>query len=324
MKDQFIPFEELEPFGLFLRFVSNKDVRAITGLIYEVCKAEGDTATALSEEDLQNEWDYAGFDPEKDAFVVANDEGKLVGYAAVYDVDRHCELSGDIYIHPNYDALTIGEALLFAVQQRAERHVPFAPQGEKVFLRVAIDNRNGMIKTLFSNDGYQAVRYHWRMEIELNDTLQPTDLPDGITLRPFDWHEQAQAVWQARNASFTGNWGSRELAFEEFSYYTLENPQYDPSLWQVAWVGDRVAGFCINHMRMGIGWIHILGVIPEWRGKGLGLALLQHSFAAFIQRGINVVGLGVDAANESGATRLYESVGMHVVSEFVTFEKFMN
>ena len=31
--------------------------------------------------------------------------------------------------------------------------------------------------------------------------------------------------------------------------------------------------------------------------------------------------LGVDAANETGATKLYESVGMHVELEVVVWEK---
>jgi hypothetical protein len=33
------------------------------------------------------------------------------------------------------------------------------------------------------------------------------------------------------------------------------------------------------------------------------------------------VGLGVDAENPTGATRLYESVGMRVLKEDVVFEK---
>jgi ribosomal protein S18 acetylase RimI-like enzyme len=33
------------------------------------------------------------------------------------------------------------------------------------------------------------------------------------------------------------------------------------------------------------------------------------------------VGLGVDASNQTGATRLYRKAGMNVVSEFVTFDK---
>jgi ribosomal protein S18 acetylase RimI-like enzyme len=36
---------------------------------------------------------------------------------------------------------------------------------------------------------------------------------------------------------------------------------------------------------------------------------------------MKTIGLGVDASNNTGATRLYQKVGMHTVSEFVTLEK---
>jgi ribosomal protein S18 acetylase RimI-like enzyme len=58
-----------------------------------------------------------------------------------------------------------------------------------------------------------------------------------------------------------------------------------------------------------------------WRQRGLGLALLLQSFRAFHERGENRVGLGVDSANETGATRLYERAGMRVVAEDVVWRK---
>ena len=133
--------------------------------------------------------------------------------------------------------------------------------------------------------------------------------------------EHATAVWQARNESFRDNWGSHALTFAEFSYYCFDNPEYDPTLWTVIWADKEVAGFSINHYRMDIGWIHMLGVRPAWRKKGLGLALLHHSFGEFYRRGMKTIGLGVDASNATGATRLYQKAGMRTVSQFVTFEK---
>ena len=49
-----------------------------------------------------------------------------------------------------------------------------------------------------------------------------------------------------------------------------------------------------------------------WRRRGLGLALLLHSFRDFAARGATRVGLGVDAENTTGAVGLYERAGMHV------------
>ena len=39
------------------------------------------------------------------------------------------------------------------------------------------------------------------------------------------------------------------------------------------------------------------------------------------QRGIQTIGLGVDAENPTGATRLYLKAGMHAATEFATYEK---
>jgi hypothetical protein len=36
---------------------------------------------------------------------------------------------------------------------------------------------------------------------------------------------------------------------------------------------------------------------------------------------MKTIGLGVDAQNPTGATRLYQKVGMYAASEFVTYEK---
>lgn len=64
-----------------------------------------------------------------------------------------------------------------------------------------------------------------------------------------------------------------------------------------------------------------LAVRPAWRQRGLGLALLQRVLREFYRRGTRQVGLGVDAHNPTGATRLYESVGMQVESEYIVYEK---
>lgn len=58
------------------------------------------------------------------------------------------------------------------------------------------------------------------------------------------------------------------------------------------------------------GWIRNLGVLPAYRGRGIARFLLQHALATFAARGCVSVGLGVDTHNETGALRLYRSLGM--------------
>ena len=69
------------------------------------------------------------------------------------------------------------------------------------------------------------------------------------------------------------------------------------------------------------GWVSLLGVRADSRGRGIAGALLRQAFAGFAARGTRSVLLAVDAANPTGATALYESVGMRVVKRFDLWER---
>jgi ribosomal protein S18 acetylase RimI-like enzyme len=159
------------------------------------------------------------------------------------------------------------------------------------------------------------------MEIKLDGPPPEPKFPKGIELRPFIKGEHDVAIWQAQNEAFRDHWGSHDVTLEEWKRSKFDDPEFDPTLWPIAWDGDQVAGFSMNRYRMGIGWIRTLGVRRPWRKRGLGEALLLHSFGEFYRRGTKTIGLGVDAQNPTGATCLYQKVGMYAASEFITFEK---
>ena len=68
------------------------------------------------------------------------------------------------------------------------------------------------------------------------------------------------------------------------------------------------------------GYVGGLGVLKEWRGHGIGTALLRRSFAELAGRGMREVRLYVDAQNLHGAVALYEDVGMSVYRRYDTFD----
>lgn len=316
-------FNDIKPpldSSLSLRSTAWADVDAVAKLIYDVCEADGDVTVATTAEELEHEWkNNKGFNPEKDSFVVAAEDGRVVGYIEVYNVKDHAILNIDGYFHPHFKS--VGRSLMERALEHAHMHIPLAMPDVRVLVRSTIDGKDDNGKNIHTDLGFSIVRYNWRMEINLKEAPAQTPFPAGIELRPFDKEAHARLVWEAQNDAFSEHWGMVPHPFEEWAGRRFELSDFDPTLWLVAWDGEKIAGFSQNRYRAGIGWVGTLGVLKPWRKHGLGLALLQHSFRNFYERGTDTVGLGVDASNTTGATRLYERAGMHIASEFVTFEK---
>jgi mycothiol synthase len=209
------------------------------------------------------------------------------------------------------------------MEARAYQEMRLAQPDVRISLRSPINNRDQAAHELHRREGYTPLRYYWRMEINLTAPPAPASFPEGIELRPFVREEHARLVLDAQNESFRDHWDHHDLAFERWAPRKFDRRDFDPTLWVIAWDGRsaEIAGFSQNRYRQGIGWIGTLGVRRPWRKRGLGEALLLHSFAEFYKRGTTTIGLGVDAQNPTGATRLYQKVGMRAVSEFVVYEK---
>jgi ribosomal protein S18 acetylase RimI-like enzyme len=91
--------------------------------------------------------------------------------------------------------------------------------------------------------------------------------------------------------------------------------------------GDEIAAISLCRAQITddpeMGFVDTLGVRRPWRRQGLALALLHHTFTEFKNRGQKRVGLGVDAASLTGATKLYEKAGMHVSRQFDNYAKIL-
>jgi ribosomal protein S18 acetylase RimI-like enzyme len=148
--------------------------------------------------------------------------------------------------------------------------------------------------------------------------------PEGLEPRNVR-ESEAERVYEAHMDSFADHWDFRRQSFDEWSRYTTDSHRFDPSLWWLVDDGDELAAISLNSWHFSgdpkFGWVHVLGVRPAWRRRGLATALLRHSFRDFQQRGATKVGLGVDGENTTGAVRLYEQVGMKQVRRNDTYEK---
>lgn len=278
---------------------------------------------------IRTEWNSPGFDPAQDIRLVLTPDGRMAGYIEVWTTAKptvHPWMWGRV--DPDYEDLGIGTWMLHWAEQRALRVLEDLPAELRFAPRVGTYLEAGKPKKLFEDLGYRYIRSSYHMLIEMEAPVPEAQFPEGVTLRSYNPDTDAEAVYLAVEDSFRDHFGFVEEPLDEglkrFRHF-WENDGFDPTLMFIAWDGEQVAAInlCRPHSYDDpeMGWVGTLGVRRPWRKRGLGLALLRHSFNEFYRRGKRKVGLGVDAQNLTGALRLYESAGMRVHQTFDQYEK---
>jgi mycothiol synthase len=300
------------------------DAQAVTHL----CEAAAIAEYGVSDITLQaveESYRSPGFDPRTDARLVFDGQGSLVGLGELYDnTEDHVSVYVYVRVLPRHLVDGIGEALLNWAAERGRQFVDRAAPDLRVALHVNVAGANQAMQEIIQRSGWHPERVFWEMEIELEEEPAEPMLPDGIVVRTVRPGVDEHAVYDAQNEAFADHYGIVARSFETWISLATKVNEYDPSLWFLAMDRHDIAGMslCLPNQlgRTDTGYVGTLGVRPPWRGRGLGLALLQTSFAEFFRRGKRRVALDVDSQSLTGATRLYERAGMHVTRDTRAYE----
>jgi ribosomal protein S18 acetylase RimI-like enzyme len=145
-----------------------------------------------------------------------------------------------------------------------------------------------------------------RIDLDPRAPAEPS-WPAGISVRTFTPGD-AEALHSLLVHAYLRGGGS----VGDFATWLPEmtgDEEYDPGLWFLASADDVLVGAVLCWTS---GFVKDLVVDEAWRRRGLGETLLRCAFTAFAARGITTIKLKVQAEN-LGAIRLYERVGMRVV-----------
>jgi mycothiol synthase len=266
--------------------------------------------STFSQADLEEEW--LDLDLERDARVV-RDGDRIVGYGAVGERGEVCRVQG--YVHPDALGRGIGKLLATALEEDAER------AGARRIQNHVLEPDTAA-RRLLESLGYSAVRVFREMRIELDAPPPAPEWPDGLRVVPFAPERDALEFHAAHQEAFADSWDFTPRDFESWSKLHLGSERFDPTLWCVVRAGDEIAaGTICTGDTYGGGFVHALFTRRPWRKQGVGAALLGDTFGRFWESGEHSVGLGVDAASETGAFRLYERAGMTPALGWVAYDK---
>ena len=313
-------------------FILRPPAREEIGWYVELGKQYDQEITGISNFNLElaaSQWD----DPHSDyannfRFVIDPATGKAVAYGEVM-VNPVVPVRpwGFGFVSHDYHGRGIGETLARWTIERAKTLIEKAPDNARVVLQQGIHDSNTAAADLMLALGFHKQRSSYTMLIQMHEAPPAPVWPDSITLTDFKQTPDLAKFAATRATGFKDHRGyiptPLDIHVERWQRFIDADATHDPELYVLAMDGDKPAGIMVGEYSdeyENTGWVDALAVMPDYRRKGLGLALLHHAFGLYWQRGIRSVALGVDGSSLTNAVALYERAGMHIDKKYDVYE----
>jgi mycothiol synthase len=229
--------------------------------------------------------------------------GELLAYTAVRLTEAPGEALAAIIgqVHPTARGRGIGRCLMdwSVAQGQALVAGTNASQGA---LRISTEGLTPAAARLYARFGFVQQFAEDIMRHDLA-VLPHAPLPAGIELLPWA-AERAGAFFAAYTDSFRTRPGFSGWSAEQWISWAIDDDDFRPD-WTLLAVHDGTpVGFILG----GEGWVVQVGVVPEWRGRGLGTALVAEVLRRAQAGGAQAIMLDVNV-NNPGAARVYARLG---------------
>ncbi len=305
--------------GLRFRQINAPEDYHNINMIFKASSEEDDKDYSETVDDISSYYSHlANCDPEKDILFVEV-SGKAIGYSRVWYVVKN-DVQGRMFqffaaLVPEWRGKGIREAMLSWCESRIGEMMSSMPVDSQNEIILWVMESEREWRSILEANGYETVRYGFKMIRPLSQPIPVCPLPEGIDVRPVT-PDQYRKIWDADIEASKDGWLSLKAEDEWYESWVSDR-LFQPELWQVAWDGDRVAGAVQNwidteeneRFNRRWGWTENIHVGREWRGRGIAKALIARSFDVLKGRGMETAALGVDALNPTGALQLYKTMG---------------
>jgi mycothiol synthase len=225
-----------------------------------------------------------------DAAAVALEDGVVCGLV--------CPRCDDLTVHPDYRRRGHGRRLF-------EAGIGIAARAGWDELRLYVPPETGTQS--FARAMEMAYRSSlWQLSLRPGTPVPEPALPAWVTSRTLADPVRIDRYIEMLNAAFRDHPSPMSWTVDEVEY-AHSRPGFDPTATLLLFTAERpdepiaLVRTVLAPPEEGeapAGEVLLVGVLPEWRGRGLGRELLRHGVARLRGRGAGVINLTVEADNE--------------------------
>jgi len=260
------------------------------------------------------------YSPEQDLFI-AEIDGGIVGCIDVASELTTGRVILDCWIRPEHRRRGLATRLVGCAINRAKE------LGVKV-AHVNIVEDNVVAQRVLSRLNFSLIRRFLELRLDIAD-VHWTDTNQAALECRYLQRGEEDKLTQIQNRAFAGTWGYNPNTVEEITYRTNLST-CSPEDIVLIYEGDKVIGYCWTGVAgeggatsERKGQIFMLGVDPDYRGKGIGKRVLLAGLAHLKSKSLQVAELTVDSENKA-ACALYKSAGFKVRTSSLWYEKVIN
>jgi mycothiol synthase len=299
--------------GLHVRNFQWTDVEPLTDVFNDINDLVG-TEKSFDADFMRQFLSQPDVDPLNHCFVATSDDIVAGFVLMAYEPPiKRAVASGGVL--SAYRQLGIGRELL-------QKAISYAESLEVEVLHVEVSSQGEAAKKMLESEGFHKTKGYWQMQWT-GDVSPVPNLGSNFSIRPFRLGEDEEALTLLQNEAFGENWGFSPNTLDQISA-RVRLDRVTPE--GILFITDNGKPAAYNwtmisaNSTKATGFISMTGVHPDYRGKGLGRAIVAAGMKYLKAQGVDSIELEVDSDN-APARELYLKLGFTKVHETLWYEK---
>ena len=269
--------------------------------------------------------------------LVAEEDGKIVGWGQVYHMPW--QFHADKYrmnleVHQEHQRQGVGSALY-------ERFLALVTERKGAKLRTDTQESRTAALEFLSKRGFEEIQRYWESRLDVNGfdfapfaAAEPRAAAEGITITTLadeldqkgESDEMLRAIYEMEMAAFLDvpfPDPPTPFPYDEWKKWVLEGPGGLKDAYFLAKDGERYAGVSNMHKNEshpGVVFQGFTGVIREYRGKGVAMALKLQTVKYAREKGYREIRTGNNTRNRP-MLRINEAMGFVKQPVWIEFDK---